>query len=107
MQRHKQAAAALLATLFVMAGCGGGSAGDASAPAAPDAGAPPANGAPPPATGGSPPPANAAGGMPADAGASVSAFLTFLKGLAADDASEPINVDQFTPPVDDAAETPG
>jgi hypothetical protein len=57
--------------------------------------------APPPAAG-TPPPA-AASGVPAGAGASVAAYIAYLRGLKTDETSTPVSVGNFVAPVDDTA----
>jgi hypothetical protein len=87
--------AALLVSAIGLAACGS----DNDSDPAPAASAPPA-GAPAPATA-------AASSVPASAGASVQAYLAYLRGLKTDETSSPVTVGTFTPPVDDSgAATP-
>lgn len=57
--------------------------------------------APPP--GASAPPPAAANGVPASAGASVAAYIAYLRGLTTDETSSPVTIGGFVPPVDDTA----
>lgn len=71
--------------LFALAACGGGGGGDqvAAGPA---------------------PAAAASDAVPASAGASVESFVTYQRGLAPEDATEPKLIGSFQAPGDDRSE---
>ncbi|MEO6270400.1 MAG: hypothetical protein ABIP08_08880 [Lautropia sp.] len=90
----KQGGRLAVAVLFTVAGlaaCGGGSDSPSPSPA--------------PAPGSSaPPPAPAASNtVPASAGASVAAFIDYIRGLKSNETSQPVSIGQFAPPVDNTA----
>lgn len=89
----KQGGRLAVAVLFTVAGLAacGGSDNPAPAPA-------PSPGASTPA------PAPTAGNtVPASAGASVAAFIDYIRGLKSDETSEPVSIGGFTAPVDNTS----
>ena len=80
-------ATVLLVSALGLSACGSDNDSPAAAP-------PPGAVAPPPA---------AEGGVPASAGASVAAYIAYLRGLQTDETSSPVNIGGFVPPVDDIA----
>jgi len=94
IKQGSRLATVLLISALGLAACGSDNDNPNPAP-------PPGASAPPP--GASAPPPAAANGVPASAGASVAAYIAYLKGLKTDETSLPVTIGGFVPPVDDTA----